>query len=257
MSIWGKVLGGVAGFALGGPLGALMGAVAGHMMVDKNRKAGRERLVGAGGFGAAGIADRQAAFTLAVIVLGAKMAKADGRVTPDEIRAFREVFHIPPEEVEAVGRLFNEAKREATGFEPYAAQIAQLFGHDRMMLEELLGGLFHIARAGGGVNQAELQYLRQVADIFGFDGRAFERIRAMHAGAVAAGEGGDPYAVLGLKRNADDDEVKSTYRKLIRENHPDTLIAKGMPQEFIDLATHKMAAINAAYDRVAKERGLK
>ncbi len=257
MSIWGKVLGGVAGFALGGPLGALMGAFAGHVMVDKNRKGGRARLAGGGPFGAFGIADRQAAFTLAVIVLGAKMAKADGRVTTDEIRAFREVFHIPPEEAEAVGRLFNEAKRDATGFEPYAAQIAQLFANDRMMLEELLGGLFHIARAGGGLNQAELQYLRQVADIFGFDGRAFERIRATHMGGGAGPDGGDPYAVLGLKRNSTDDEIKQTYRKLIREHHPDTLIAKGMPQEFVDLATQKMATINAAYDRVAKERGLR
>lgn len=257
MSIWGKVLGGVAGFALGGPLGALMGAFAGHVMVDKNRKAGRERLSGGGPFGAFGIPDRQAAFTLAVIVLGAKMAKADGRVTTDEIRAFREVFHIPPEEAEAVGRLFNEAKQDATGFEPYAAQIAQLFGNDGMMLEELLDGLFHIARAGGGLNQAELQYLRQVADIFGFDGRTFERIRATHMGGSAGGDGGDPYAVLGLKRDVADDEIKRTYRKLIREHHPDTLIAKGMPQEFIDLATQKMATINAAYDRVAKERGLR
>ncbi len=177
-------------------------------------------------------------------------------MTTDEIRAFREVFHIPPEEVEAVGRLFNEAKRDATGFEPYAAQIAQLFANDRLMLEELLGGLFHIARAGGGLNQAELQYLRQVADIFGFDGRAFERIRATHMGG-AVGDGGDPYAVLGLKRNADEDEIKRTYRRLIREHHPDTLIAKGMPQEFIDLATQKMATINAAYDTIAKERGLR
>jgi len=256
MSIWGKVVGGMAGFALGGPLGALMGAVAGHVMVDKNRRRGRTRLTGGGPFGGAGIADRQAAFTLAVIVLGAKMAKADGRVTVDEIRAFREVFHIPPEEMDAVGRLFNEAKREAAGFEPYAAQIAQLFGHDRLLLEELLGGLFHIARAGGSVNEAELRFLRQVADIFGIDGRAFERIRATHAGGAATGDG-DPYAVLGIRRTAADDEIKRTYRKLIRENHPDTLMAKGMPQEFVDVATKKMAAINAAYDRIEKERGLK
>jgi DnaJ like chaperone protein len=256
MSIWGKVIGGMAGFALGGPLGALMGAFAGHMMVDKKRRAGRARLAGGGPFGAAGIADRQAAFTLAVIVLGAKMAKADGRVTADEIRAFREVFHIPPEEAEAVGKLFNEAKRDAAGYEPYAAQIAQIFAHEPAMLEELLGGLFHIAKAGG-VTEAELTFLSRVAAIFGFDARAFERSRATHLGGGAGGDGTDPYAVLGVKRDAADDEIKRTYRKLIRENHPDTLIAKGVPQEFIDLATQKMATINAAYDTVAKERGLR
>lgn len=255
MSIWGKVLGGVAGFALGGPLGALMGAVAGHMMVDK--RARRQAASQPGGPLSGDTTDPQVIFTVAVIVLGAKMAKADGRVTPDEVKAFKEVFHIPPNEMEAVGRLFNEAKQDAAGYEPYAAQIAQLFAHEPAMLEGLLGGLFHIAKAGGGLSPAELTFLSRVAAIFGFDGRAFERIRATQMGAVPGGGEADPYTVLGVTRNAEDDEIKRTYRKLTRENHPDTLIAKGMPQEFVDLATQKMAAINAAYDAIARERGLK
>jgi len=255
MSIWGKVVGGVAGFALAGPLGALMGALAGHMMVDKRK--GGEAWPGAAfapePAARAGADDRQVAFTIAVVVLGAKMAKADGRVTPDEIRAFQEVFAIPREEMAAVGRLYNEAKREATGFEPYAEQIARMFARDPAVLGELLGGLFHIAGAEGGVNAAELRYLAEVARIFGFSPAAFERIRA----AATGPDGGDPYAVLGLARDAAPEDIKKTYRRLIRENHPDTLIAKGVPKEFIDLATAKMATINAAYDRIAKERGLR
>ena len=245
MSIWGKVIGGVAGFAIGGPFGALLGAYAGHTM-DR----ARER---AGGAGTPATADRQVAFTMAVIVLGAKMAKADGRVTRDEVAAFRRIFHIPPAEMKEVGKLFNAAAEDATGFEPYARQIAQMFAHEPAVLEELLGGLFHIAKADGNVHTGELEYLRQVGAIFGFEGHAFETIRAQHMGADAA----DPYEVLGLAGDATDAEVKTAYRKRSREYHPDTLIAQGLPQEFIDLATEKMAAINTAYERIGKERGLR
>ena len=149
-----------------------------------------------------------------------------------------------------VGRLFNQAKREASGFEPYAAQIGRMFASDPAVLEELLGGLFHIAKADGKVDPAELDYLARVAGEFGFDARGFERIRASQLGPGEA----DPYQVLGLSPKASDGEIKKAYRALIRENHPDTLIAKGMPQEFIDLANQKMAAINAAHDRIESQR---
>jgi DnaJ like chaperone protein len=247
MSIWGKVIGGVAGFAIGGPLGAILGAAAGHAY-DKMKT----------GETAARIDDtgaRQIAFTTAVIVLSAKMAKADGRVSRAEVDAFKQVFHIPPAEMKNVGRLFDEAKRDAHGFEPYAEQIAMMFAHDPAVLEELIGGLFHIAKADAAVHPNELRFLRKTALIFGFTERQFERLKTIHLGA--GGDGADPYQVLGVGRRASDAEVKKAYRKLIRENHPDTLIAKGMPQEFVDLANEKMAAINAAYDRVEKERGLR
>jgi DnaJ like chaperone protein len=276
MSIWGKVIGGVAGFALGGPLGGLMGAYAGHMMMDKNKSRGGGGMFGgAGGMFAGGpagpgafsaqnaqpsVEDRQVAFTIAVIVLGAKMAKADGHVAREEIAAFKQVFRIPASEADAVGKLFNEARQDATGFEPYAAQIAQLFAGQPEVLEELLGGLFHIARSHGGVNAAELQYLANVAAIFGFDQSGFESIAASFGSGGAPGtvdQGPDAYAVLGLTDQATDAEIKSTYRDLIRKYHPDALMAQGLPQEFVDVANEKMASINAAYDRIEKERGLK
>lgn len=246
MSIWGKVVGGMAGFAFGGPIGALLGAFAGHA-VDKIRAEndGAEPDTAA----------RQVAFTIAVIVLSAKMAKADGTVSREEVDAFKQIFQIPPSEMKEVGRLFDEARREATGFEPYAQQISAMFAHDSQVLEDLLGGLFHIARADGVVHPAELDYLKRVAGIFGFNDAAFERIRASFQPEAQAAD--DAYTVLGVAQDASDEEVKTTYRQLIRENHPDVLMAKGLPQDFVDLANEKMAAINAAYDRVAKERGLK
>jgi len=249
MSIWGKVIGGVAGFALGGPLGALLGAAAGHA-VDRMR----------GGEPSAAPADaspeslrRQVAFTTAVIVLAAKMAKADGHVTRDEIAVFRRLFHIPDDEVQGVGRLFDEARQDAAGFEPYAEQIAGLFAGEPAVLEELLAALLHIAQADGVVRPAELAYLRKVATLFGFDAEAFGTARARHV----PDDKPDPYRVLALAADAPDGEVRRRYRELIKENHPDRLIAKGMPQEFIDLATEKMAAINAAYDEIARRRGMK
>ncbi len=253
MSIWGKVIGGIAGFALGGgPLEALFGVLAGHLVDRMNRaQSGPGKTAGP-------MPDmtesRQVAFTIAVIVLSAKMAKADGVVTRDEIDAFKRVFHIPPHEMDTVGRLFNEARRDATGFEPYAQQIAQMFAYQPEVLEELLGGLFHIAMADGVMHSTELTYLQAVAHIFGFDGTQFERIRALHMGAD--GSAVDPYEILGVSRTATDDEIKTVYRRLIRENHPDALMAKGLPQEFIDLANEKMAGINTAYDRIRKDRGV-
>ena len=252
MSIWGKVIGGFAGFALGGPLGMIMGTVAGHAY-DKMKAGDAGRIDDN--------VNRQVAFTTAVIVLSAKMAKADGKVTRAEVDAFKELFHIPPDEMKNVGRLFDEAKQDAQGFEPYAEQISMMFAHEPAVMEELLGGLFHIARADHVIHPKELEFLRKTALIFGFSEVQFERLKAIHmgdmGGAPGADGGADPYQVLGLSRQASDDEIKKTYRVLIRENHPDTLIAQGMPQEFIDVANEKMAAINAAYDVIEKERGLK
>jgi DnaJ like chaperone protein len=149
-----------------------------------------------------------------------------------------------------VGRLFNQARRDAAGFEPYARQIGRLFRENPAVLEELLDGLFHIARADGEVVAAELSYLRQVAAIFGFDEDDWTRIRAGNIGPDAA----DPFEILGVDRKSSEAEIKAAHRKLAVENHPDKLVAQGMPQEFIDLANEKLATINAAYDRIREQR---
>ncbi|MGP1396784.1 MAG: TerB family tellurite resistance protein [Inquilinaceae bacterium] len=243
MSIWGKLVGGAAGFALGGPLGALIGAAAGHA-VDKIAA----NVVAV----EAGDNTKALAFTIAVIALGAKMAKADGTVTRDEVAAFKQVFHVPPEETRNVGRIFNLARRDSQGFEPYARQVASMFADRPEVLEELLACLFHIAKADGEIHDRELEFLRSVGAIFGFDDARFASIRDAEIGPDAA----DPYHILGVTREADDDAIKAAYRKLIREHHPDRLIAAGMPEEFVGIATERMANVNVAYDKIRRERGL-
>jgi len=245
LSIWGKIIGGVAGFYLGGPLGALLGAAFGHA-IDRSKVKQQVRQ------GSVPIQERQKAFTVAVIVLSAKMAKADGRVTRDEIDTFKNIFNIPPNEMHEVGLLFDEARRDAEGYEPYASQIGTMFAHDPVVLENLLGGLFQIALADGIVHPKELAYLRNISHQFGFDKSTFERICVVHMG----GEEINPYEILGISQNSTDNEVKKAYRSLIRENHPDTLIAQGMPQEFIDVANEKMAQINTAYEKIQKQRSI-
>ena len=258
MSIWGKVIGGVAGFALGGPIGALLGAAVGHG-VDKMRgeAIGNDGYAGTGpgtGFQEHDQESRQMAFTVAVIALAAKLAKVDGRVTRDEIAAFKSVFKIPPDEVDSVGKLFNKAKSDPTGFEPYADQIARIFARDPAMLEELLGALLHIAHADGEYHPNEKEYLQRVAAIFGFGPAAFERLEATF---IQGKDADDPYEVMGVDRSISDEDLKTEYRRLMRENHPDRMVAEGLPPEMIELSNEKVAAINAAYDKICKIRGIK
>ncbi|MBM86139.1 MAG: molecular chaperone DjlA [Rhodospirillaceae bacterium] len=244
MSIWGKIIGGATGLALGGPIGALIGAAAGHA-VDKMTATSADSLIDEQG------ATRKVAFTIGVIVLSAKMAKADGVVTRDEIAAFREVFHVPPDETRNVGRVWDLARKDVAGFEAYAQQIAKLFNSGSPVLEQLLGSLLHIAKADGVLHENEIKYLERVAEIFGFDQIAFQRLLSVY-GATSAD---DPFSILGVEPTASDGEVKAIYRKLIREYHPDRLVADGMPEEFVKQANDKMAAINAAYDDIVKTRG--
>lgn len=245
MSIWGKILGGAAGFALGGPIGALVGALAGHA-VDMMRPEEGDVAVADG--------TRQIAFTIGVIVLGAKLAKADGHVNRKEVDAFKQVFHIPAHEMKNVGRVFDQARKDARGFEPYARQLASMFADNRAVLEELLDGLFHIARADGRIAEEELDYLRRLSEIFGFSPRDWDRIRAAN---MLTQEPCDYFCILGVTRDASDQEIREAHRRLVLENHPDRLVAQGMPQEFIDIATEKLATINAAYDEIKKLRGIR
>ena len=193
---------------------------------------------------------RQSAFAIAMIALSAKMAKADGVVTRPEIDAFCRIFTIPPGEEKNVSRVYNLAKRDIAGFQAYARDVAHLLRDDPAMLEAILDGLFEIAKADGAVHERELRYLSHVAGIFGFDEVAFARIRARHVIDAA----GDPYLVLNADPNWDFPHLRRHYRRLVADNHPDRLIARGVPEEFVRIANDRLAAINDAWERIEKVR---
>ena len=195
---------------------------------------------------------REAAFTIALVGLSAKMAVADGVVTATEVRAFHELVEIPAGQEDKVERLFDLAQRDVAGFDSYARKIRRWFSDSPDMLEHVLDGLFRIAAADGLIHEAELDYLKTVSDIFGFDEARFEQIVAQY---LVGADGYDPYLVLGLSPDAPDEEVRRVYRQLAREHHPDRLIAKGVPEEMISVVTARMAAFNTAYDEIRKRRG--
>lgn len=193
---------------------------------------------------------RHAAFSVSMIALSAKMAKADGVVTGDEVSAFKQLFEIPESEKRNVARLFNLAKQDVAGFEAYARKIASLFSEGAEVFEDIVDGLFHIAKADGMVHERELDFLGRVAQLFGLSEPAFARISSRHI----VPEEGDPYLILGIDREASNDEVKRHYRRIVADTHPDKLMARGVPAEFIAIATAKLAALNGAYDRIRRER---
>jgi DnaJ like chaperone protein len=239
MSIWGKIIGGAAGLALGGPIGALLGLAAGAA-VDAGVKAATDP----------DDATKKVAFSIGVIALAAKMAKADGHVTREEVDAFKQVFRVPLEEMRNVGRVFDMARQDTAGFDAYARQIASLMRDNRPVLADLLEALFFIAKADGEVHPNELNYIRAVAKIFGYRKAEVDELVHRHVGA----DPDCPYGVLGVDPSVDDAELKEHYRKLVRENHPDRLIAAGVPNDFIAVATRRAAEINAAYDRIVQDR---
>lgn len=190
--------------------------------------------------------DHSVAFTIAVIALGAKMAKADGHVTRDEVTAFREVFHIAAEDEPQAARVFNLARQDVTGFEDYAHRVKRIYGNDDAPLCDLMEGLFHIAMADGEYHPNENQFLEQVAGIFGFDQRRFTRIRAQFVPDADR----DPYDVLGVQPGSPMVDVKAAWRKLVRETHPDQLAARGVPDEAVKLAEAKLIAVNRAWEQI-------
>lgn len=245
MIIWGKLIGVMAGFVLGhGYFGALVGLIVGHWVDLK--LSGRTGAATAEARRRA--AERQKIFSESIVALGAKLAKCDGAVSREEVEAFKALFAIPPAQMSAVADLWDQAKADPSGYEPYARRLAGAFADSPFLLMEVIVALNSIALADGSLHPAEEAFLGKVAEIFGLSGQSFrhDRRETVHS---------DDYTLLGVAPSASMSEIKAAWRKLSRENHPDTLMAKGMPQEYIDIATKKMAEINAAYDRIRNRQG--
>ena len=238
MSIWGSLIGGMVGLSLGGPFGMLLGSIIGG-------KISRARS-GARNFGT--FAQPQQVFALSLIVLSAKLSKADGQVSKEELIAVRDKLKIPENEINNVGKIFNKAKEESSGYEPYAQQIAQIYKNNLNVLEEVINILFYIAEADGNISQSELNMIKHIAQIFGLSQSQFNSIRESRKSSDKL----NPYIVLESKPEENLQTIRKKYLKLSKEHHPDILISKGVPQEVIEESKKKMRAINSAWDQIQK-----
>ena len=242
MSIWGRIIGGAAGFALGGPLGAMLGVIAGSAF-DRRKKSSFN-------FSRITQDQKQQIFTLSIIALSAKLAKSDGKVTSEEINAFKEKFRIPKNEIPKISKIFNEAKKNVYDYKQIANQVGIIFADNKILLEEVLNNLFYIASSDGKVSLSEVEILKSISQSFKFSEKDFQRIFQINIKNQKA----DPYKILGVSRKDDDSIIRNEWIKLNKEHHPDYLTAKGMPKEFIDRANDELASINLAYDKIKEMR---
>ena len=237
MSIWGSLIGGMIGFSLGGPFGMLLGSLLGGKI--SRARSGKN-------FGS--FAQPQQIFALSLIVLSAKLSKVDGKVSKEELVAVKDKLKIPENEIEQVGKIFNKAKEESTGYEPYAQQIAQIYKGNINVLEEVINILFYIAESDGEISSSELLMIENISKIFGLTNAQFNSIKESRKGSDKL----NPYIVLESNPSDDLQIIRKKYIKLSKENHPDLLLSKGVPQEVIDESKNKMRAINSAWDQIQK-----
>ena len=237
MAIWGSLIGGMIGLSLGGPFGMLLGSLIGGKISRAKSRAG----LGA-------FAQPQQIFALSLIVLSAKLSKADGQVSKEELIAVKDKLRIPDNELDQVGKIFNKAKEESAGYEQYAQQIAQIYKGNINVLEEVINILFYIAEADGNISDSELQMIEHIAQIFGLSKIQFNSIKESRKSSDKL----NPYIVLESKPDDEIDIIRKRYLKLSKEHHPDLLMSKGVPQEVIDESKAKMRSINSAWDQVQK-----
>ena len=237
MSIWGSLLGCVIGFSFGGPFGALLGSFLGGKIsrLNSSKTIGNQQ-------------NSQEVFALSLIILSAKLSKADGHVSKEELIAVKDKLQIPDSEIDQVAKIFNKAKDESTGYEPYAKQIAEIFRDNINVLEEVINILFYIAEADGNVSNDEETMIANIAYIFGLSQKQYQSIKESRKTSDKL----NPYIVLESQPTDDLKTIRKNYIRLSKEHHPDLLISKGVPVEVINESKNKMRSINAAWDQVQK-----
>ena len=237
MSIWGSLIGGFVGFSFAGPIGALIGSLIGGRISSRRRSGFQQSF-----------AQTQQMFVISLIILTAKLSKVDGQVSKEELVAVKQKLKIPDHEIDQVGKIFNKAKEDSLGYEPYAQQIAQIYRNNPAVLDEVINTLFYIAEADSNVSDSEIAMIRDIAKIFGLSESQFEGIKESRKSSDKL----NPYVVLGCDPNDDFSVIRKKYLILSKEHHPDILVSKGVPQEVIEESKKKMRAINSAFDQIEK-----
>jgi DnaJ like chaperone protein len=257
MPWWGTLLGGTLGYMFGGPLGALLGAALGRNF-DRGLKLTDEQAT----FGVGQQERVQAAFFTATFSVMGHIAKADGTVTPDEISAAKSIMarmQLDPQQRKAAISLFNEGKKEGFPLHDVLTQFRSECHRRQNLVQMFIEIQIATAMADGHLHASEKRVIFSIGEQLGFRHADIEHLFSFSGTGQRAGPQHQPvskaYQILGISKTASDAEVKKAYRRLMSQHHPDKLIAKGLPEEMIKLATEKTQQIKAAYEQVKESRG--
>jgi len=264
MSWFGKIVGGTIGLMLGGPIGAMGGAALGHFFFDKQDSGGFGGAFGAGQAGGrpgympgGGFTNQeriQASYFVALFSMFGKIAKADGLVTRHEgdlVVRFIDQMGLSGQQREFAIRVFNEAKDSPYSAEDFARQFYQLTAGNSNIHLNMIDMLFQVASADGTIHELEEQMIRRIADVFRLGPQQYDSIRSKYVQDTDR-----YYKILGCSPSSSDEEIRTAYRKLVREFHPDTVTSKGLPEEFVKFATRRFREIQEAYEEIKKERNM-
>jgi len=258
MSWFGKIVGGTLGLFVGGPIGAIGGAALGHYVFDRGE--GVERLgfggqtAGGQGFRATTQEQAQAAYFIALFSMLGKLAKADGTVSRAEGEAFKSMVHQMPlssDQRKFAINVFNEAKRSPYSIEEFAEQFRRITAGRQEIHIQMIDMLYQLAAVDQHLHENEEAAIRSVSRILGISEDQVDGIKAKYFESA-----GEHYKVLGISPSSSDEEVRRAYRELARQYHPDTVVSKGLPEEFVDYAHKRFKEIQSAYEAIKKERGL-
>ena len=251
MGIMGKIVGGTIGFALGGPLGAIAGAAFGHAF-DKNEEA---YLIGDRPRATEG-ETAQLAFFVAAFSMLAKLVRADGAVSREEIDSVEAFMvrdlNLEPQSRRMAMEIFHAALDSPDDFQQYAAQFYSHFNNRPQLLDMMIDIMLRVALADGRMSAAEEAMISDAVRAFRMDDDHYRRLRARYISDVDK-----YYAILGCDRNDPDERIKSQYRRKVSEYHPDKIASKGLPEEFTKFAGDKFREIQEAYEVIKKERGIR
>jgi DnaJ like chaperone protein len=246
----------LVGFSLRGVPGLVLGGALGYVVGSLMQAAERKRLQQAHG-----------QFIETTFAVMGALCKADGVVTRDEIQVVEQILArllLSPEQKEQAKAAFHRGKAPDFDLDAAVGSFAQSVPRGGLLFQLFLELQVLAVAADGHVHPAEHAMLVRVARGLGLSEYDVARLEALLR-AAASGEAtfdgsapdqrlDDAYAALGVTQEASESEIKRAYRKMMSENHPDRIAAKGLPESMREIAEERARKINAAYDLIKKAR---
>jgi DnaJ like chaperone protein len=252
MGWFGKITFGSIGMLLGGPLGAIAGGALGHLLVDKRHDLVDQPYRALPGADLGRVEQTQAIYFISLFSILGKLSKIDGVVTRDEIAVVQDFINRLPtaeREKQFARQVFNEAKDSPYTIEDFASQLYRASHMQPTLLISFFDLLFKIAAADNRLHPSEETALRRIQSVFRISDRQYEQIKAAYFKEIDK-----YYKILNCTPESSNEEIKSNYRRLVKDFHPDAIIAKGLPEEFIDFAQNRFHEIQESYEQIRRER---